>query len=243
MARRRRRAPINWKPWIVTGLVANLILGTFYSPLTAVVKVQVSGANPADQPRIKAILQRIHDQPAMQVDRNWVEAKMLEQSAIFQADMTRNVFGRARVNLQYRRPVAKVAGMPGIALGRDGVLFLSKDNLESLPSVLLPASANLPGAAIVGTWRSGEVAVLAAEMNGFMPDKPLEIVPLETGGLCLNIGSKFAVELGYPEKLEEKVDFLRKQVEDDPALLESGKTLNLVSIERPSYRQGIVKVR
>lgn len=243
MRRRRKRIVINWKPVLTMLLIGNLFTGVFYSRMTSIVKVRVEGAQPDDQHRVRAILQRIHSQPALKLNRHVTESALLERSALVKAEMTRNIFGRARVQLAYRRPVARIAGMSGAALSRDGVIFQTSSDLSSLPIVRPPNEGLQPSLTVAGPWRPGEVAGLASELANFSDRQVVEISALNNGGLCLNIGSKFAVELGLPEQLDAKIDYLRNKVESDPALLVSGQTLNLVNLERPALRMGIERIK
>ncbi len=241
MRRRRKRNPINWGPILTLLLIGNLVAGVFHSRITSIVKVRVEGAQPDDEHRVRALLQRIHSQPALQLNKRVTESALLERTAVSKVEMTRNIFGRARVSLSYRRPVAKIGGMAGMALSREGVLFQTSQDLSGLPILVLPEEALKPALTIAGPWRPSEVGGLASELANFSGRQVVEISVLANGGLCLNIGSKFAVELGLPEALDDKVDYLRRQIENDPALLVSGQTLNLVSLDRPALRMGIGK--
>ena len=128
-------------------------------------------------------------------------------------------------------------------ISREGVIFQVEQRWEGLPILHLPPEANKAIITFCGAWRAGELGALCTELVTITDAERLEIAPSEVGGLCLNIGSKFAVQLGLPDKLDEKVDYLRKQLEDDPSLLESGRTLNLVSIDRPSYKEGVDRIK
>jgi hypothetical protein len=241
MRRKRKRNPINWAPILAIALFANIVAGIYASRITSVVKVAVEGAQEDDQARVRALMQYIHDQPALQVNRHATESRLLERSSVAKAELTRNIFGRARLSLEYRRPVASIKGSPGAALGRDGVIFQTSADLANLPSVDIFGDAKLPTLTIASPWRPGEVAGLASALIELSQLQHVEIDTLENGGLCLNIGSKFAVELGLSEQLDQKIDFLKKQIEDDPAVLASNKTLVLVSLETPVYRIGVEK--
>lgn len=241
MRRRRKRNAINWTPILALAFFANIIAGIYSSRITSVVKVTVEGAQDDDHGRVRALLQYLHDQPALRLNRHATESRVLERSAVAKAELTRNIFGRARLNLEYRRPVASVSGSPGAALGRDGVIFQTSEDMAGLPSVDIFEAAKLPALTIASPWRPGEVAGLASALIELSQQQHVEIAALENGGLCLNIGSKFAVELGLSEQLDQKIDFLKKQIEDDPAVLTSNKTLVLVSLEAPVYRIGIEK--
>lgn len=243
MRRRRNRRPIIWTPLLWTALIVNVIAALFYSRLTSIILVRVEGVAPDDRVRVQALLQRVHDQPALNLNRYAVESWMQERSAVANADLSRNIFGRARLRLTYRRPVAAVRGLNHAYLSREGVIFQTEGISGELPIVKLPPEAEQPILTIAGAWRAAEVGALCAAINDLGQGQRVEIAPSETGGLCLNIGSKFAVQLGLPDQLDAKVDYLRKQIEDDPSLIQSGRTLNLVSIERPSYKQGVDRIK
>ena len=243
MRRRRnriRRQP-NWKAIFGLLLVLNLILGIFYSRLTAISRVRVEGAQPGDQKRIAALLTKIHDQPALQVNRRAVETWLMQKSAVNKAEMTRNIFGRALVSLEYRRAVAVIDRAGGAALSRDGSIFQSAGPFDGLPTVNVTPELLYPSMTIAGIWRVRDVARLAAELADLEKLQHLTIYVMSNGGLCLNIGSKFAVQLGPPEQLDKKIDFLRRQLDQDPELVVSGKTLVLVRLDRPVFRTGVDK--
>lgn len=239
MARRRKRRPLNLPPILAILLIANVGAGVAYSRLTSVVKVRVVGAAEADRERIEGILGDLKDKPALSINPRAVETRLSERSAVAKAEMTRNVFGRAVVTVEYRRAVAKIVGRPGVGMSRDGVVFQTIEPLGDLPSVVLPEEANRPVLALTGTWRSGEVGALAAETQDIAEGEEKTFIPDANGGLCLNIGSKFAVQLGLPTRLDEKIEYLRRKLEEDPGLLASSKTLILVSLDRPTYAQGV----
>ncbi len=241
MRRKRRKQSINWGLLIGVALVANIVAGVFASRLTSITRVRVTGVQDSDRSRVRAILQRIHSQPALQVNRHQTESELLSKSAIVRAEMTRNIFGRANLSLVYRRPIAAMSSSVGAALGRDGVIFQTDQDLSGLPRVTLHKKAQTVTMTLAGTWRTREVAGMADRLGELSMQHPVEIVVFESGGLCLNIGSKFRVELGSEEMLEEKLAFVLKQIADDPALVESGKTLNVVKLDRPAYRIGIEK--
>jgi len=201
----------------------------------------VVGALPEDQARIQEILQRCENVPALRLDPRRVETLLAQRGCVQRAQVTRNIFGRAVVNMEYRTPVAKILGGNGAALAADGAVFQAIQPLGDLPKVALSAEANVPVLTIAGPWRSGDVAQLATEINEIAIGQDKTITALENGGLCLNIGSKFAVQLGLPERLGEKIDYVRRKLEEDPGLIASGKTLNLVSLDRPSYALGVAK--
>lgn len=244
MARRRRRRnrpPIAWGPIFFVLLLGNIVAGIGWSKLTSVGKIRVVGTAPVDEPRIREILERCEDIPALKLDPRRVETLLARKSSVQKAEMTRNIFGRAVVNLEYRVPVAKIQGTGGAVLSSDGVVFQALQPLTGLPQVALSAEAKVPVLTVAGPWRSGDVATLATEIREIAAGQDKTITALENGGLCLNIGSKFAVQLGLPERLGEKIDYVRRKLEEDPGLVASGKTLNLVSLDRPSYALGVAK--
>jgi hypothetical protein len=242
MARRRKRPQFAWERALGVLLVVNLVTGLYASRLTSLIKIRVEGALPQDKPRIKAILERTHSKPALQLDRQTTESAIMEKSEVESAEMTRNIFGRARVVVRYRDPVAKIVGSK-MAISEGGAVFQTDKDLDDLPTFAMPSFAMKPIAGIVGPWQFRSVGALAKGIRGIGGPETVQIQITEDGGLCLNIGSKFAVDLGLPERLDAKVDFLKKRIEDHPEILTSGKTLVLVSLDRPSEREGVGRNR
>jgi len=222
-------------------LIANVYAGIKWSRLTAITKVRVVGALPEDQQRISDELGAFANIPALQVNPRKVETQLYGRSAVEKVSVSRNVFGRAVVELEYRTPVAQIGGTGGAALSEDGVVFQAIQPLKELPIVELPPEAIVPVLTVAGPWQSGDVGNLAAQVNQIGGTESKTITASENGGLCLNIGSKFAVQLGLPDRLGEKIDYLRRKLDEDPGLLTSGKTLILVSLDRPTFGQGVVK--
>ena len=239
MARKRSRRGIAWDTVLGVLFAANIFAGLYASRLTSLIKIRVEGALPEDQTRIKGILERTHSKPALQLDRLATESAILAKSEVATAEMTRNIFGRARVAVTYRQPVAATTGRKGMAMSRDGVVFQTLQPLNGLPKVLLPEFAMSPVVGVVGPWRYREIAHLASLVKPVNDRAIVEIEATKDGGLCLNIGSKFAVELGLPEALDAKVEYLSKQIENDPAILTKGQTLILISLDKASYRVGV----
>lgn len=243
MRSRRKRRPIAWEPLLWVLLAFNIFAGLYASRLTSMILIRVEGAQPDDRARIKAILERVHSQPALQLNKHETESRILAKSAVREVEMTRNIFGRARVKVTYNRPVAAIANMPGTALSEQGNVFQTSEDLTLLPKVWMPSSARMPIVSLLGSWESRETARLAIQSVDLPGSRELEIIASEDGGLCLNIGSKFSVELGLPEKLEDKLAAVRNMIEDSPDVLNSGQTLNLVSLDLPSIRKGNIKSR
>ena len=243
MPKRRRSSRIAWETVLGILFVANIFAGLYASRLTSLIKIRVEGAMPEDKARIRAILERTHSKPALQLNRRATESAILSKGEVLSAEMTRNIFGRALVKVKYREPVAAIKGMANRVLAIDGVVFDTHRNVSGLPTFSMPEIARAPAIGIVGPWRSRDVGWLAAAVRGIAGEEPVEIQSTDDGGLCLNIGSKFAVDLGLPEDLAAKVDRLRKKLDDEPALISSGKTLVLVSLENASLRDGVNRNR
>jgi hypothetical protein len=241
MRRRRKRRSIDPTRLLWVLLVANLISGLFFSRLTSIGQIRVEGAQPTDEKRIQALLVRVHDKPSLQVNPREVETWLQSKGAVAKAEMTRNIFGRALVSLEYRRPVGAIEGMKGVAISRDGTVFQCDEDLTGLPTIRPPKDALEPHITLTGTWNSRDVAGLASELADISHARGLRITSSDEGRLSIIIGSKFAVDLGDSTRLDEKIDYLKGQLDAKPDLLESGRTLVLVSIENPMYREGVGK--
>src|SRR4051812_42181857 len=114
--RKRKRTRIKPGPFLVLAGGVVFIRGVFYSPLTSLSRATVVGAKPMDQPRIDEILSGLNKIPCVMVNRRWVETRVQQIESVDHAIYSQNVFGRGRLEVFYRNPVAKVKGKDTIGM-------------------------------------------------------------------------------------------------------------------------------
>src|SRR5579862_1088197 len=108
--RKRKRTRIKPGPVLAFALLVVLVSGFAYSPLTSVNKVSVIGVNAEDRPEIQDVLSRLNRIPWLIVNDRWVETRVQHIEAIDHANYSQNIFGRGRLQISYRVPVARVRG-------------------------------------------------------------------------------------------------------------------------------------
>ena len=234
MRRRIKRVRLDPRPFIVLGLVVNVAAGIAFSPVTAVRRVRVEGAPPADRKRLTDLLQSLKNVPCARVDARAVESRALENPELRGASLARTPFGSAVLRVARRRSVARLFGSLEIGLSADGILYPATELAEDLPTVRLPAKYPAVGLTLGNAWRTEDVAHLAGLVRGLAKTEPARIDLFPGGKVCLNIDSGIVV-LGRLESLDEKVARFRQMFAERPDLFTNVQSVNLVRVEAPQF--------
>jgi cell division septal protein FtsQ len=236
MPRKRKRRRLNWGPILIVLLLGNITAGVFFSKLTSVVRVQVRGVPSWDRPRVEAILLAAKDTPAMVLNPHRVESEVQALPEAEVARLSRNVFGRANLAVQYREPVARVQAKRLVGLTYEGVLYPAHSLPPGLPIVRPPKESALPLIGFVGSWNPGEVAQVCDQTRDLALNRTVIVSVDSQGGVCLNIGSGGAVQLGQPTELEAKLSLVRRKLQEDPSFLERLEYLDVKAPDRPQQK-------
>lgn len=220
-------------PALVTALIVTLLLGIFFSPITAVSRVQVEGARPVDRQTIEGVLRKLNAIPWAVVNVRWVETRVQQIQAVEHARYSQNIFGRGRLEVVYRTPVARVKGKQSVAMDGAGVMFLSSEAAPDLPVVVRPDSAKDLPMTLAGGFPAGQVAELAIRAKQFAPQSNLVIWFNNRGAVCLNVGTCLLI-LGSCDDLDAKFRALKKLIEQQPDLLGQLDNLNLTEPSHPA---------
>ena len=227
---------MHWSRLLGALLFANVAAGLLFSPATAATKVMVSGARPNDKALIDRAAQGLRGVPCVRVDAGALEERILSNPAVARAALGRNPFGRARIDVVYEKPVARLEGEEEVVLVATGKLVRWPEPDAHLPKVRLPDGAER----MVGTFAGGYEALRVAEVCSRASELPLGdrsvLIVCEAGGkVSLRWGSRGSAVLGFPDTLDEKFTRLTQLLEERPALLEGGE-VNLVTPARPTVR-------
>ncbi len=234
MPARTKRVRLNPGPFVVLGLVVNLVAGALYSPLTAVRKVRVEGAPEADRPRLQTLLQKLRGVPCAQVNARELESEALQNSELISASLSRSPIGSAVLTVHPRTAVAQLDKYQGTGLTEDGVFYSSSTSLEGLPKVILPPDYRFVNLTLGNGWRVTDVAHLATLVQTLKTESPVEIDLDKGGRVCLNIDTG-RVDLGACEGLDRKVARLESILRERPDLFKTVQKLILVNIDNPAY--------
>ena len=234
MRGKTKRVRLRPGPFIVLGLMASLVAGALYSPLTAVRKVRVEGAPEADRARLETLLQKLRGVPCAQVNARFLESEALQNPELRSASLSRTPFGSAVLTVRQRVAVARLDKHQGTGLTEDGVLYPSSTSLEGLPTVILPPDYRFIGLTLGNGWRVTDVAHLAVLVRVIESERPVEIDLDKGGRVCLNIDTG-RVDLGACEGLDAKVARLLSILRERPDLFQTVQKLILVNIDNPAY--------
>ena len=237
----RTRKRLNWGPIFLALLSINLIFAGYWSKLTAIRTINLDGVRNSERLRLNRMADEIKGIPALKVDPRFVESPFMNESRVKNADFRRNIFGVARLILQYRTAIASIAGSKNTFLDEDGVVYTDPEEKTSLPSVLLQSKIKVSVMALSGVINYRELADLAKIVRTNLPESltggiPPEIEVQETGGVCLNM-SNGTVELGTDEFMPEKIKKLREALLEDPNLFKENSSINMMTPSRPQKTQ------
>jgi len=219
----RSRAPV-WKVfWIVTFL-AVLVTALFTSPLTKLTMVRVSGAAAHDQPRISALLQAVVQAPALAIDVGDLESRLLS-AEVRSASLRTNVFGRGRLKVEYRKPVALMAD--GLAVDEIGMVFPIGERRP--PNLYISQKVEDSNTILTISDPSpiGRLARLAKKLQVSLPKLAGTLDIDDKEGLSLSIEG-LVVEFGDTSRLDSKVQVLADLFREDPQRAAKGGRINLV---------------
>lgn len=220
--KRRRDAEWMWFWAAAFGIV--LAAAAFLSPLTRITVVRVTGAAPHDQARIEAALRTLAKTPALRVDTEAFEASLITPE-VRSASLQTNAFGRARLSLVYRNPVASMPGR--LAVDGMGNVFPLGERLA--PN--LQISQKLEDFSTILTISDPSplrrLARLAEKLQVSMPKLAgtLEIDDKES--LCLRVDG-LVVEFGDTSQLDRKVQVLADLFQEEPQRAAEGGRIILV---------------
>lgn len=232
----RVRRHLNWAPVLWLGFVVSTVLGVLYSPLTVLRKVIVMDVPSFDEARIQGIVRNYEGMAFASVPGTKIESDALKMSIIKEAKFSHNPFGSGRLELAYRTPVARLEGANKTALDEDGVPFTSEDLPESLPVVRVQEQDLRTGLALSTTVSYPDLVRLVKEAQTLGLEGPWVVEVREDRSLCLNTVQGTAI-FGTSDRLEAKVEALRRLLTQNPNLFADSGPINVMSPEHPTGRK------
>ncbi|MBV6502263.1 MAG: Cell division protein FtsQ [Fimbriimonadales bacterium] len=233
-SKRRRRAPVPWGVVWIIAFVAVTSIGLYTSQLTRITSVRVLAAPYGDKQRLLNILKKLEPLPALQVDSTSVQRSIESKRFVRDSQFTRNVFGRAVLKVEYRKPVAWIRGTTGWFVDEEGVVFPSRG--EKSPPIGVDKSV-LPRSPLVtlggpGLLQDAALLAKAVQESGLNLHGVIWID--ERVRLCLNSSLGAKVTFGSGKDLDLKLKALKQALASEPSLLESAKEVNLVVPDAPA---------
>ena len=231
--KRRSSRPIPWRGilWLFT--VVNIIVGVWWSPITAVRHVRVTGVPSFDQPRVAQLLEKLKNVPCIRVNPRNTESLVLELPESKTADLTRNPFGSARLDVSYREPIARKFNDDHLGFSADGVFFAASAIPADLPTIKMPVEEPEFSLGFGNSMLGSRLAELCIRARQMRPSANLRIDLSADGAVCLNI-DRGQVRLGSTDDLDRKMQVLSDRLEKTPLELSQFSYLDLTSPEDPA---------
>jgi cell division septal protein FtsQ len=231
--RKRKKTRLRPGPILILLVIVVFTTGFYLSPLTSVSKVAAVGVKPVDQANIDSILKTLNKIPCVMVNRRWVETRVQRIEAVDHASYSQNIFGRGRLVVTYRVPVARVRGRQAIGLDASGVMFETDQLPDDLPLVVRPENAKDLPAAIVSGFPGALVADLAVKARQLSPNQKLTIYFNQQGALCVSLSAGVVV-FGGCDDIDLKLHTLKELLDQRPDLFTKVETLNLTDPSHPA---------
>jgi cell division septal protein FtsQ len=231
--RKRKRTRLKPGPILVLLLIAVLVSGVFFSPVTSLSNVTVVGAKAVDRTNIDSILKTLNNIPCVKVNRRWVETRVQRIEAVDHATYSQNIFGRGRLVVNYRVPVARVRSAMTVGLDSGGVMFETDELPPDLPVVVRPENAKVRQATVMSGFPAAIVADLAAKARQLAPKDKLTIWFNREGALCMSMAAGLVV-FGGSEDIDLKLHTLKDLLDQRPDLFTNVETLTLTDPSHPA---------
>ncbi len=225
--------PTDWTPWLWGVFALHLVIGLYFSPVTGMRTVRVTGSPGGDQKRIASFIKQFKGSPFLRVNRAGIQTLAMENLAVERAEYRANLFGRGVLELTYKRPVAKIVGSEGLYLSGRGSVFPILGAVPLKVTIEPPFPLGEGNLSVFSSWRSGVAAWMCENIGERLPEKEWRLVVSRTGFVSLVPGSGGIVEFGSFEDAEKKVNALVAVLRDDPKLLDEVRKLVLTSPSNP----------
>lgn len=239
MRKKRKSVHLRFAPFLWLFLTANVAAGLVYSKVTSIVHVRTDGVKPFDRERVEGILAKLQDVPCSKVKGREIESQVMQLPEVDHAEFTRNPFGNGLLTVQYRVPVAKLAGTDNVVLSDDGILYPASEFPEDIPTLQFTKRGPAAVIALAGNWEAEKLSQLAVYAQKHYPREELKITVDDLGSVCLNIGSGRVV-LGSCENLQLKLKTLEDRLAINPLELKQNEELILTWPKAPALVNKIV---
>jgi cell division septal protein FtsQ len=223
------RSP-KWRVVWLGAFCAALIAGIVASPLTSPRVVRVSGAAKHQQESIRAALRSLGAKPSLLIDTGALQTQLLRLPDLKSASFRSNVFGRDRLALQCRQPVALISDK--LAVDEAANVFWMGSRMP--PN--LHISSNVKDFSTIITISD------ASPLNRLcrVAKKIKESLPKVVGTLEIDDKERIrlrieglVVEFGDTSDLDKKIDILDRALKENPKRAQEGGSIILVDPEDP----------
>ncbi|MEO7454346.1 MAG: hypothetical protein ABIV13_06245 [Fimbriimonadales bacterium] len=219
-----------WRGIWLAALLASILVGIAASPLTSPQVVRVSGAAKHQEPAISAALRSVGGKPSLLIQAGDLESQLLRMPDLKAASFRSNIFGRARLALQCREPVAVVQG--NLAIDAAGTVF----SMGSRKPPNLHISSNVKDFSTIITISDASplnrLCRVAKKIKESLPNVVGTVEIDDKERIRLRIEG-LVVEFGDTSDLDKKIDILDRALKENPQRAQEGGSIILVDPEDP----------
>jgi len=223
-----------WKIRLWILFIANCIAGSFFSPSTALTRLRVEGAGPAQHRAIERKVQSLAGKPVLRSGFNRFLGSILTDARVKSAGFSQNAFGRGILCIRNFEPVAVLSEERKVVLSPSGCLFVTETIPPELVRLVVSSESFRPSFTLSGNWNGQSLAKASEIVQKELPGRQWRLVQDASGKVLLKAKDEAPVILGTIQDFEEKISRLRRALELQPDLLVKVQELNLSSPSRPA---------
>ncbi len=239
-SRKRQRKPLGRRFWLVFWLLALtsvVVIGLTQSSLTQIAYVRVTAPESDDWDRLRGILSSLNEKPVLTISSYNVERLVESNPRVAHSTFSANLFGRARLAVAYRTPLALVDSDPGWGVDETGFIFPVAGRQAAVVRLRINVHDLTPNLTLADSSGLHELLQVVKKLQVELK-KLGGIVAFDSNGrLCFNVVDGFEVVFGSPDRLEEKMAVLGTVLAADPELAKSDAIVNLVEPSAPMIKR------
>lgn len=235
MASRRRarrkvdRSP-HWRVFWAVAFCGSVAAALVASPFTVPIRARVAGAARHDEAKLRRIIGELSNTPSLLIDAEILESDLLLAPDLRSAAFRSNVFGRASLRLEYRKPVAMVEQKT--AVDESGLRF--QLGQRKAPNLTISTKVEDFNTIITISDASAlnRLARVAKKLQVYLPKLVGTLEIDDTERISLRI-TDLVVEFGDMSSLDEKIQILAGALREDPERPQQGGRIILVDPDEP----------
>ncbi len=232
----RARRPISWSRVAWGALVLNLAAGLMASQATSLQSVRVVGLPDGTSTKaIEKAVEPLQAIPFVRAHSAVVEAQVLQMPEVESAKLTRTMFGRGLLTIEWAEPVAGIEGADAV-LTRSGRIVYGMKAPDGVMALSLdPGQASaVPG--FIGPYPTLELAQLVERVGRAMPGENWALAMDRAGIISISKPEGVKLIFGAPDDWDKKWTAWERLLTSDPTLPDQKLIVNLTAPDWPTKR-------
>jgi|GEM_PF-6750602 len=239
--RKYRLSRYGWRTLLYALLGINVIAAIFWSPLTDLGRVRVTGASERDQAGLIVYFTGLKGRSIMSISKHSIIDHIESFSDVESVSFQSNIFGNLDADISFRKPFAIVQGA-NLAVDVNGVLYNFVAPAQgSLPSIGINPSLLNPHFALAEPIDLQDLMTSLRLLQLAWPNYDGVLIQNVDGTLCLNRAKKGLINFGTSQDFGQKLVRLKDLLVKYPDYFKMPGTISLVSPTHPTYLPNVIK--